>query len=149
MFDAAMEADEQGWLTEWVIEYLRQSGDNAVLARDLLRQGTYHTGLVDFPIEKLERLLGPNRSFDYYEEPAKYEHRVEAMVENIKNGWKPAPLIASRIWSDHFELNDGAHRAEALRRCGIRTYPTVFFFEDKTQFDNFLVSASTTQRPLR
>lgn len=142
MFTSALQADKEGGLTDWIIEYLHQSGDNDKLANDLLRQGKYHTGFINYPIDKLEKLLGPNKSFDYYEDPESYEHRVLSMVDSIANGWKPAPLIASRIWSDHFELHDGAHRAEALRRSGVGSYPTVFYFEDETSLNDFIVSFS-------
>ncbi len=142
MFNSALAADKNGQLTDWIIDYLHQSGDNDKLAEDLLRQGKFHTGFIDYPIDDLDKLLGPDKSFDYYEDPDTFEYRVNTMVESIKNGWKPAPLIASRIWSEHFELHDGAHRAEALRRSGILTYPTVFYFEDKKSLDDFFISYS-------
>jgi hypothetical protein len=145
IYTSALQADSEGNLTDWIIDYLHQSGDNEKLASDLLRQGKFHTGFIDYPIDQLEKLLGPNKSFDYYEEPVNYEQRVLSMVESIANGWKPAPLIASRIWSDHFELHDGAHRAEALRRSGYTSYPTVFYFEDQKSLDNFIVSFSAAR----
>jgi hypothetical protein len=60
------------------------------------------------------------------------------MMESLKNGWKPAPFIASKIWADDFELHDGAHRAEAMRRLGIKEYPTVFFFKNDKQRKSFI-----------
>ena len=140
MFTSAVCADKENRLTDWVLDYLHQSGDNEKLATDLVRQGKFHTGLIDYPISELEKLLGPKKTFDYYEDPETYEYRVGSMVESIANGWKPAPLIASRIWSKHFELHDGAHRAEALRRSGISTYPTVFYFENEDSLSDFMVS---------
>lgn len=142
MFTSALKADKDGALDDWIIDYLHESGDNDKLAADLVRQGKFHTGLIEYPLDALEKLLGPNRSFDYYEDPASYEGRVGSMVESIANGWRPAPLIASKIWSTHFELHDGAHRAEALRRSGVLSYPTVFYFENETSLNDFIVSFS-------
>ncbi|MES2631201.1 MAG: ParB/Srx family N-terminal domain-containing protein [Patescibacteria group bacterium] len=142
MFNSALVADKEDRLNDWIIDYLHQSGDNDKLAKDLIRQGKFHTGLIDYPIDELDKLLGPDKSFDYYEDPTMFEHRVNTMVESIRNGWKPAPLVASKIWSEDFELHDGAHRAEALRRCGILTYPTVFYFEDEKSLDDFFLSIS-------
>lgn len=140
LFTSALNADKNGTLTDWVLDYLHQSGDNEKLADDLVRQGKYHTGLINYSIDQLDKLLGPDKSFDYYEDPETYEHRVLSMVESIANGWKPAPLIASRIWDEHFELHDGAHRAEALRRSGIPTYPTIFYFSDRASLNDFIDS---------
>lgn len=140
MLESARTADRDDALDDWVIDYLHRSGDNEKLAADLQRQGKYHTGLINYPVDKLDKLLGPDKSFDYYEEPENYEYRVASMIESLENGWQPAPLIASRIWSEHFELHDGAHRAEAFRRIGVRTYPTVFYFETEQERNDFLQS---------
>lgn len=138
LFDAALFAEQEGKLTEWIVDYLHQGGHNAVLARDLLKRGKFHTGFIEYPIDQLEKLLGPNKSFTYYEEPRRFEERVNAMIDSLHQGWRPVPLIASRIWSRDFELHDGAHRAEALRRSGIKNYLTVFYFEDEHSRDEFL-----------
>jgi hypothetical protein len=138
LFSTAIQADKDGTLAEWVQDYLRLSGDNDVLAADLLREATCNSGLINYPLDQLRKLLGPSESFDYPEDPSIYEQRVTSMMESLKNGWKPAPFIASKIWADDFELHDGAHRAEAMRRLGIKEYPTVFFFKNDKQRKSFI-----------
>ena len=62
------------------------------------------------------------------------------MVESLINGWKPVPFIASDLWNDELELNDGAHGAEALKQFGTKTYTTVFYFKNRLALDDFLKS---------
>lgn len=142
-YETAILADKNGTLTEWLIDYLSDSkrGRNTVLAEGLAGSGQFSTHLIDYPIRKLKILMGPDRSFRYYEEPDTFNRRIEAMVESLEKGWKPVPLIASKdVWNPGLELNDGSHRAEALKRFGVETYPTVFYFKDQASLDDFLIS---------
>jgi len=143
LYDGAIQADKDGTLTEWMINYLQRSGRNKSLASGLKEDGRFHTGLIDYPIEKFKILMGPNHSFLYYEEPEKFNSRVESMVASLRIGWKPVPFIASDLWNDGLELNDGAHRAEALKRYGLKTYPTVFYFKDQLALSTFRESLRT------
>lgn len=141
LYDAAIEADKNGNITAWMIEYLKESGRNPTLAQGLLADGQFHTSLIDYPIDELKILMGPDTSFRYYEELNEYEARIEAMLDSLRQGWKPVPLIATKdLWNEGLELNDGAHRAEALKRFGVTTYPTVFYFKDKVALNSFLRS---------
>ncbi|MDB5162987.1 MAG: hypothetical protein JWN28_594 [Candidatus Saccharibacteria bacterium] len=141
-YKEAIQADKNDTLTEWLIDYLSdiERGRNIALAGGLAEDGQFHTNLINYPIEKFKILLGPDTSFLYFEEPNKFNTRVEAMVESLKNGWKPVPFIASDLWNEGLELNDGAHRAEALRRCGVKTYSTVFYFRNQKALDSFVES---------
>jgi len=143
-YKQAIAADKNDTLTEWLIEYLNDSdrGRNAPLASGLAEDGQFHTGLIDYPIDEFTILMGPDHSYRYYEDPVSYDARVQAMVESLEKGWKPVPFIASDIWNEGLELNDGAHRAEALKRFGIKTYPTVFYFKNQLALDDFLASTS-------
>ena len=141
-YEAAIAADKNDKLTEWLIAYLNDQdrGRNTSLAEGLAADGHYHTKLINYPINKFKILMGPNRSFRYYEEPEKFNSRIEAMVESLKEGWKPVPFIVTDIWNNGLELNDGAHRAEALKRFGVETYPTVFYFKSQAALEIFLSS---------
>jgi hypothetical protein len=59
------------------------------------------------------------------------------MVESIRTGWQPAPLIAS--YEDGvLSVRDGNHRHEALRRAGYRQFWTIVWFnnpEDREVFN--------------
>ena len=142
-YDEAIMADRIGTLTEWLIDYLNDNerGRNIPLAEGLAEDGEFHTNLIDFPIDKLKILMGPDESFRYYEEPGKFHTRVNAMVESLNQGWKPVPFVATKdLWNEGLELNDGAHRAEALRKFGVETYPTIFYFKDQNALDSFVES---------
>lgn len=141
LFDSAIQANEKGALTKWMVNYLRNSGRNPVLARGLEKDGAFSTKLIDYPLNRLKILMGPHESFRYYEDPETFHNRVLEMIESLKQGWKPVPLVATDIWNDGLELNDGAHRVEALKRVGIKTYPTVFYFKDQISLDTFLASS--------
>jgi len=141
-YEEVILADKNGTLTEWLIDYLNDNsrGRNIPLAGGLAEDGQYHTNLIDYPIIDFKILMGPDRSFRYYEEPASFNERVDRMVESLEKGWKPVPFIATDIWNDELELNDGSHRVAALKRFGVKTYPTVFYFKDQLALDNFLKS---------
>lgn len=141
-YEEAIKADKNGMLTEWLVDYLYDNnrGRNVPLAEGLAEDGQYHTKLIDYSIDDFKILMGPDHSFRYYEEPTVFNERVDKMVESLEKGWKPVPFIATDIWNDGLELNDGAHRAAALKRFGIKTYPTVFYFKDQIALDSFLKS---------
>ena len=141
-YEAAILADENGALTDWMIDYLNDNnrGRNIPLASGLTEDGQFHTNLIYYPIEKFKVLMGPDRSFRYFEEPESFNTRVDAMVASLKNGWKPVPFIATDLWNDGLELSDGAHRVEAMKRFGIKIYPSVFYFKDQLALDSFLKS---------
>lgn len=102
------------------------------VAKDIFTQG-----LLISPLKHIKSILGPDDSFPYPEAASDFEGRVNSMVESIASGWKPAPFIVARIWGDTFELCDGNHRAEALRRSGVSTYPMIFYFETETALRDF------------
>jgi hypothetical protein len=141
-YEEAILADKKGTLTEWLIDYLSDNnrGRNIPLSEGLAEDGQYHTKLIDYPIDNFKILMGPDHSYRYYEEPAIFNERVDKMVESLEKGWKPVPFIATDIWNDGLELNDGAHRAAALKRFGMKTYQTVFYFKDQIALDSFLKS---------
>lgn len=142
-YQEAILADKHGTLTEWLITYLNDSerGRNIPLAEGLTEDGQFHTNLINYPIDKLKILMGPDESFRYFEDPDKFNSRIDSMVESLKQGWKPVPFIATKdLWNEGLELNDGAHRAEALKRFGVKKYPTIFYFKDQYALDSFVES---------
>ncbi|MEP7204909.1 MAG: ParB N-terminal domain-containing protein [Candidatus Saccharibacteria bacterium] len=142
LYDAAINAEADGSINSWLISYLRNSGRNSILAAGLKQDGTYHTGFINYELSKLKLLLGPDQSFRYYEDPLKFNTKVDAMVDSIKDGWRPVPLIATDLWNQDLELSDGAHRAVALIKAGIKTYPTIFYFKNQKLLDNFMSEQS-------
>lgn len=133
--EAWTQADD---IHEWILSFLKSDGNNPVLAETLGRKAQYHYGPVDYPLDKLVNNFGADTSFKFHELQADLDLRVSAMLENMKTGWKPAPLIVTNLWEDYFEIADGAHRHKALQVAGIKKYPTVFYFKDQASLDNFI-----------
>lgn len=137
-YTAALHADQNGTLTEWLIDFLNASGNNSSLAKTLQKRGTFHTGLIEYPISKFKSILGPDHSFLYYEDPEKFNDRAEAMVDAIKAGWTPPPFIVTDFWGNELSLADGAHRMEAMKRLSVKSYPTVLYFQNQRLLEEYL-----------
>lgn len=136
---SAQEASTKGQIMEWTIEFLRAIGNpNQSLANKLEREGHYHFGLTNYPMERLQNIIGSNNSFKYVEEEEKLTARVEKMYDDIKQGWQPPPIIATNFWGPFLEISDGGHRQRALLKAGIKKYPTIFFFKSEQSMDEFL-----------
>ena len=139
-YEQALIADKNGTLTEWMVGYLndKDRGRNVPLADGLAAKGRYHTSLINYPINDFYILMGPDHTFRYYEEPDSFNSRVGEMVKSLEKGWRPVPFIASDIWNQGLELNDGSHRVAALKIFGVKTYPTIFYFKNQSRLDKFL-----------
>lgn len=126
-------------LNKWVQVFLRKSnGSNVKLADRLLEYGNFVVGPIEFPLNEMVSILGPDDSYIYYEDPATLDRRVESMGKSIMKGWKPAPLISTNVWKDHLEIADGCHRQRALLAAGYDKYYTIFYFRDAESMNEFL-----------
>jgi hypothetical protein len=126
-------------INEWVQHFLRSGeGRNVKLADKLTQHGEYVVGPIEYPIQDLANILGPDDSYLFYEDPETLTMRVDSMSDSIAKGWKPAPLIVTDIWKDHFEIADGSHRQRALLAAGYRHYYVIFYFRDAARMSKFL-----------
>jgi hypothetical protein len=66
---------------------------------------------------------------EYRVDSKAFEIYVREMVKSFKKGWDAPPLIV-QYHEGSLTLNDGNHRYEALRRCGIKRYWVIFWFND-------------------
>lgn len=129
--DDVREAVKADRLHEWVLNFLRGSGKNHSLADRLELDGLYRLGPIDYPLEKLDNILGPDDNYLFPENPTMLAGRVDAIVESMRKGWEPPAIIATNLWGDKFQIADGGHRVYALLKLGIRKYPTIFYFKDQ------------------
>jgi hypothetical protein len=65
-----------------------------------------------------------------------WSDRVTDMVDKISDGWEPAPLVVT-YRDAQLVLEDGNHRAEALRRAGRSTATAAVGFEDADARERF------------
>jgi hypothetical protein len=133
-----MRAKKNGKIHKWVLSFLISSGRNPNLAEILDKNSQFHFGPVDYPINKLKNIIGPSNSYKYFEKRSFFDARVNSMISDMHNGWKPAPLIATNLWEDYFEIADGGHRYAALKALGFEIYPTIFYFRDQLSLNNFV-----------
>lgn len=126
---SALEADKNEELFQWAQDYLRGEGWNSGLADHLIEEKPSITKLIEFPLNKLKRIMGPEQGMNFVEASDVWEKRVSNLVEIIKGGKEIPPLIVTDFWKP-FELSDGSHRHEALIRSGYDKYWTIFFFKD-------------------
>jgi hypothetical protein len=128
----AREAAAQHRLGAWVDEFLTSEGGNAKLAQALQEHSSAQVMFVEFPLAQLRRVMGPEESMIWREDPQKWTRRVEAIRQAIRSGHDVPPLIATDFWDD-LHLSDGNHRHEALRQLGVEKYWTIFCLEDPSR----------------
>jgi len=131
---AAAEADR---IAEWVGDFLSSRGsDNVVLAAALAQARHWWLGPVRVPLDDLVRLAGPEDEALVPIEAEEWHEDVREMEESLEEGWEPPPLLAE--WQDdRLLLQDGNHRAEALRRDGEDHAWVLVYFPDEAAREEF------------
>ncbi|MBI9015112.1 MAG: ParB-like nuclease domain-containing protein [Clostridiales bacterium] len=105
----------------WVHAFLSSVGNNLDFSKGLKLQHRYWLGPIKLELNKFSRCCGPEIGLNFYEPEEHFERRVNQMINSIKAGWEMPPLIV-KYEAGVYELNDGNHRYEALKRCGIKSY---------------------------
>lgn len=146
---SARAAARDGRVAEWVGDFLASPGsDNATLAAALAQQQHWWLGPVKLPISDLTRLAGPEPAVECHIDPDDWEDDVEAMAEEIDDGWEPPPLLAQ--WSPHdgaLYIHDGSHRHEALEREGATDAWVIVWFDDPRDRDLFRATRVVVKPP--
>lgn len=122
----AINANKQNSLEQWTQEYLRSVGRNSQLADHLINHGPLTVELVQFSLQKLTRIMGPEEGMLFFETAQKWEKRVKDLMIKIEKGESLAPLIVTDFWEPN-QISDGSHRHEAFLRLGIKEYWVSFF----------------------
>lgn len=134
----AIIAGEEGRIHEWVLSFLRSSGNNLKLAKRLEKDGQYHLGPISYPIDEVVTIIGHDNTFKFQEDINILRSRTSKMLDSMKKGWQPPPLIIANLWDDNLEIADGGHRQRAIIEFGLKEYPMIFYFRDKVTMDEFL-----------
>lgn len=124
--EGALEANVNGKLYDWTQDFLRSEGGNEKLA-DIVVEKPASIQLIEFPLSRLKRIMGPEENMKFPEDKEVWGQRVNKLEEKIKEGIKLPPLIVTDFWDD-LAISDGSHRYEALLRSGLDKYWTIFFF---------------------
>ena len=124
---------KKGELHKWVFDFLNTIGKNKEMANGILKREKdkklFWFGPIKFPLNKLTRCTGAEKTMEYVEPLKKWENKTTKMVQSIQAGWEPPLLMVNpRPWPI-LSIRDGNHRYEALKRCGKRKYWIIFWFE--------------------
>lgn len=127
---SARAAAAEDRLAEWVAEFLSSPGsDNAPLAEQLRQRWPVWAGPVRVPLDQLHRLAGPaGQPVLCVVDDEEWDPRVDDLAGKVADGHEPPPLVAT-FDGGRLVLEDGNHRAEALRRAGDRHAWAVVGFE--------------------
>lgn len=133
----ARRAADEDRLAAWVGDFLASRGsDNVVLAAALAQERHWWLGPVRVPLDDLVRLAGPEDDALVPVDDEVWDDDVRDMEESLEEGWEPPPLLAE--WQDdRLLLQDGNHRAEALRRDGETHAWVLVFFPDAETREEF------------
>ena len=134
--EMAKQAKENNSLMQWAMDFM-DNDKNKNLARILKENKDIFLwiDLIEFPLNKLKRIMGPEKELLYPEEKEIWEKRINNLSNDIKNNnYKPCPLIVTDFWSD-MNIADGNHRHEALLRSGFNKYWVMFMIKDKKNID--------------
>ncbi len=136
--EAAKRADDAGRLAEWVMGFLASPGsDNEALAAELAFAGASFLGPVRVALDDLNPLAGPDDHDVSIPVPEQeWDDEVDAMDERLARGWEPPPLLVSHR-RGVYELEDGNHRHDALRRAGATHAWAVLVFWDESDRSAF------------
>ena len=125
-----------GRLEDWIHIYLLSDGDNKAFSDGLKIYDRYFIGPKVFPLSLFSRCTGPEEGIKYYIPAEAFEKYVSKLQKVLEEKDDMPPLIAN-YFDGQFELNDGNHRFEALKRLGITEYPFIIWITDKHDYDDF------------
>lgn len=132
--ESAKEADKKGELLQWTIDFLQGEGKNDTLAEHIKTLSPTIVVLKKFPLNRLKRIVGPEKEMMFTEEVELWEKRVASMVDSLKSGRSFPPLLVTDFWNS-MDIADGGHRFEALTRYGIDSYWTIFLFTNRESLE--------------
>lgn len=134
---SAKEFASHGRIEEWIHTYLLSDGHNKAFSDGLKIYDRYFIGPVIMPLHLFCRCCGPEENMKYQVDKEWFEKHVEKLRQVLLAVEDMPPLIANYV-DGHFELNDGNHRFEALKRLGRCEYPFIIWITEKKDYDDFL-----------
>lgn len=139
--NSALKAKEKGKLHQWVLGYLNSEGNNKKLGKVLKEEKYIWSDLIEYPLDKLKRVMGYEKDMIFRENRDKWEKRILYFTKCLKRGESFTPLISSDYWGE-IHLADGTHRFEALKKSGFNKYWTIFYIKEENNKQEVLDSAS-------
>ena len=128
---SAIEFASANKLEDWIHLFLCSEGDNKPFSDGLKLEPRNYYAPIKTQLNKFERCCGPEANMKWQVPEANFNKHVDGIASFYKTGnWDMPPFIVCRNGNE-FELNDGNHRYEALKRLGIDKH-WVIFWETQT-----------------
>lgn len=126
----------KGKIEKWIHDFLCGKGGNKPFSDGLKLFKRHFIGPIKVSLNNFKRCCGPEDNMKYIIDKDRFEHIVSKMINEIKNGWDMPPLIINYS-NGVFELNDGNHRYEALKRSEITEYYAIIWITDEEDLHSF------------
>lgn len=133
----ALKATETNTLESWIHEFLLGPGKNKDLSDGLKKQKRFWIGPKEINLDLIPRISGPEDGLEYKMEKIGWDTKTKKMDQELKEGWKPAPLIAE-YRSGVLSLRDGNHRRMALELAGFKKYWVIIWFNSEEDRNKYL-----------
>ena len=129
----ALAFGREGRIEEWVHGFLNDEGNNPAFSQGLKITPRCFTVPLEIDLGMIERCCGPEEGIKFPVPAEGFESRITAMGQRMDGGWDVPPLIVNYS-EGRFELNDGNHRYEALRRRGTHRHHVIFWTTGEADF---------------
>lgn len=113
----AKEYNDNGRIEEWIQLFLRNDGENVVLADGLLLEKREYLGLVKLNLSLLKNIKSGAPEYLSKENDIAYFFWIVEEMKKSLEGWDVPPLIVE-YRDNEFYVNDGRHRLELFRQLG-------------------------------
>jgi len=113
-------------LEEWVHLFLCGEGGNKAFSDGLKLEPRIYRAPRRMDLSLFERCCGPEDGIKFQISAAGFHKNVKSIMKKYKGNWDMPPLIVNFV-NSQYELNDGNHRFEALRRLGVQAFWVVIW----------------------
>jgi len=119
---SAIEFSKADKLEKWIHLFLCGEGNNKAFSDGLKLEPRRFYSPKMIELDKLERCCGPEKNMKFQIPKKNFIKRINDIISAYNKGdWDMPPLIVYRK-EKVYEINDGNHRYEALKKVGINKY---------------------------
>ena len=123
-------------LEDWIHAFLLSDGDNKAFSDGLKICERFYIGPILMPLFLFTRCVGPEEDMKYRTTAESFKKHVNGLQKILEQTQDMPPLIVNYV-DGRFELNDGNHRFEALKRLGVTEFHFVVWITDLQDYNDF------------
>ena len=124
---SAIEFSNANKLEEWIHLFLCGEGDNKPFSDGLKLEPRRYTAPAMISLDTFKRDCGWEEGMRWQIGKEAFDDRVNGIIRRYENGEKDMPPLIVYHDGDTYELNDGNHRHEALKKLNIEKYWVIFW----------------------